>query len=128
MITVTVTVAGAGQFTDTLITDFLAEGPFDGDQNIQAKLIGVFYNSQGTAHQFSCFLATAGGVALNLTGIIFAATATATANSAFNACGAYGIVIPRTTGSILPYTLRMTTLGKDNDGTVTCWYTKGPIR
>lgn len=128
MITVTVTVAGAAQFTDTLITNFLGERPFDQDQNIQAKLIGVFYNSQGAAHQFSCFLATAGGVNLNLTGIVFAAPSTATANSAFNACGAEGIVIPRTTGSTSPYTLRMTTVGKTGDGTVTCWYTTGPIR
>lgn len=128
MITLTVSVAGAGQFTDTLITDFLGERTFNADQNIQAILIGVFYNSLGAAHQFSCFLATGAGVAANLTGIIFAATATATANSAFNACGRDGIVIPRPTGSTSPYTLRMTTVGKTGDGTVTLWYTTGEIR
>lgn len=127
MILTTVTVAGAGQFTDTLITDFLSEGAPGADPNTQMMLLGVFYNSLGVAHTYTLFWATAAGVAVNLTGVITSNVGGTTGNNFIEACGRDGIVVPRAAPAA-PYTLRMTTTGKTGDGTVTVWYTKNVVR
>jgi hypothetical protein len=127
MIFGTVSVAGAGQFTDTLITDFLGEGALPADTNVQVTLIGCFYNSLGAAHTYTLFLATGAGVAANLTGVITSNAGGTAGNNFTEICGKDGFIIPRNAPAA-PFTLRMTTVGKTGDGTVTFWYTKTQIR
>jgi len=128
MISVVVTQLAAAQFTDQLITDFLGEGAPGADADIQIALIGYSYNSQGAAHTQRLYLTPTGVTDANFQIELFNNLAGTAGNSFANLCGRNGVVVPRYTPPSVPFELRLTTVGKTDDGSITVWYTKQQLR
>lgn len=128
-IPIRVTEVGAANFSGEF-TDF--------QESVQANnqmpddycpiIMGISYNSQGTAHTQDLFLAPTALVADDLK--IPLHVPGDPINSFSILCGACGIVVPRFTlggtglgGSQVPYILAFETFApKDDDGTLLVWY------
>lgn len=146
--TIRITVAGVTQFSAaTPITTFnefeSLDSIIDRGDNIVARLHMISYNAEGTAHEVNLSLSPAVGSAASLQipiRLANAATTPTTLNSFLIACGEDGTLVPRQTGLInnatqaptdpfptpgASYVLLFSTVGKDDDATITIVYSIG---
>ena len=125
LIDTTVTLAGAVDFADALLTDFGGAVEWAGvPVEFHPLLVKVSYssNTAGAAHQINIYLATAAGQfgTENMERVVTvnALTTPTTANYASLNGGQQGCVFSFRVGGATPMELRITTVGKASTATV----------
>jgi hypothetical protein len=118
------TLAGAVDFADVLITDFGGATQWGADvpREMAPTLLEVAYSSAGVAHEINIYLAVAAGDFGNEDMIrvvtVNALTPITTANYANLNGGQGGCIRAHRTANLTPLQLRVTTTGKTGSATI----------